>query len=525
LTNPLTNLTGFKSRTLAITVLYIILLAAAYYSTFTWLVTMDWVREDYSSSCLVPLIVGYLIWEKRRMLTAMESKPTWKGIILVTAGIILFGLGELAGEFFTLYISFWLVLVGLVWTHCGTEKLRELLFPLVFLLAMFPLPNFINSTVTLKLKLLSSRLGVDMIQLCGMSAYREGNVIDLGFTKLQVVDACSGLRYFIPLIVLSLLLAYYFRARSWKKIVLVLSAIPISVITNGMRIASVGILYKYWGPMVAEGFFHNFSGWFIFMFSLGLLLLEMQVLKKIGRQRTTNSEQLIANYEKSEIRKQNSELGLTAFPFTKSAVAAILMIAAIFVSYSIDYHEKVPASRPFAEFPLRVANWQGVRNTMEKIYLDELKFDDYVMIDYNDPQRKTVSFYTAYFGSQTKGGSIHSPASCLPGGGWVFEESGDASFPLKDGAGEMRVSRAYMQKDGVRELTYYWFPQHGRILTNLYELKLNTFWEALTERRTDGALVRVITPVYETERLADAEARLQGFTREICPVLAMFLPK
>jgi EpsI family protein len=89
----------------------------------------------------------------------------------------------------------------------------------------------------------------------------------------------------------------------------------------------------------------------------------------------------------------------------------------------------------------------------------------------------------------------------------------------------MRVNRACMQKGGVRMLTYYWFPQRGRNLTSLYQLKLFTFWNAMTSRRTDGALVRVITPVYETERLADADARLQGFTRELSPVLATFLPR
>jgi EpsI family protein len=163
--------------------------------------------------------------------------------------------------------------------------------------------------------------------------------------------------------------------------------------------------------------------------------------------------------------------------------------------------------------------------TMEKEFLDVLKFDDYLMVDYKDPQGRTVSFYTAYYSSQTKGESIHSPETCLPSGGWLFEESGDVTFPLKNGAGTMRVNRAYMQKGGVRELTYYWFPQRGRIVTNLFQLKLYTFWNALTSRRTDGALVRVITPVYESERLTDAEARLQGFTREMTPVLATFLPQ
>jgi EpsI family protein len=263
---------------------------------------------------------------------------------------------------------------------------------------------------------------------------------------------------------------------------------------------------------------------------MGLLLLEMVILNKIFPPPGSERVSAFAIW-----RSENAAQSVTAAPIAvferrrflppQFIVSAILLILSIFLAHNVNFREKIPSSRPFNQFPLRVSNWEGVRTTMEKIYLDELKFDDYVMVDYKDPKGKTVSFYTAYFGSQSKGGSIHSPASCLPGSGWVFEESGDVTFPLKDGAGSIRVNRAYMQKGGSKELTYYWFPQRGRIVTNLFQLKLYTFWNALTSRRTDGALVRVITPVYESEQLADAEARLQGFTREMTPVLATFLPQ
>ncbi len=337
-----------RSGISAVIALYALLLAGAYYSALTWLVTNDWVREDYSSSCLIPLVVVYLIWEKRAVLVNIRPAPTWKGMLAVVAGLLMYWLGELSGEFFSLYISFWLVLVGLVWSHCGTAMLKALAFPLTFLLAMFPFPNFINTMMTLKLKLLSSRLGVAMLQLYGMSAYREGNVIDLGFTRLQVVDACSGLRYFIPLIVLSILLSYYFKAAFWKKVLLVLSSIPIAVFTNGLRIASVGILYQYWGPAAAEGFFHDFSGWFIFMCSLGLLLLEMWVLKRIFREnRGRGARSEGTRNGKSEVELGSSERKDAApvrrkAPAGQSIVAALLLAATILLSHGISFREKTP---------------------------------------------------------------------------------------------------------------------------------------------------------------------------------------
>ena len=134
--------------------------------------------------------------------------------------------------------------------------------------------------------------------------------------------------------------------------------------------------------------------------------------------------------------------------------------------------------------------------------------------------------YVAYNQSQSKGASSHSPDSCLPGSGWVFERSGTVDLPVGSGQGmPIRISRAFVEKNGARQLTYYWFPQRGRVLTNMFELKAYAFWDALTKRRTDGALVRLITPVYEGERPQDAEARLTGFARQIVPILDTFLPE
>ena len=168
---------------------YAVLLGGVYFSTLSWLITGDWSREDYSYCILIPFVVLYLVWEKRQDLLRIPSAASWSGVIPLCLGVIFFWLGELGGEMFTLYVSFWLVILGLCWMHLGWKKLKTILFALVFSLAMFPLPHFIYNKISVQLKLVSSQLGVAMMQAYGMSAYREGNVIDLGFTQLQVVDA------------------------------------------------------------------------------------------------------------------------------------------------------------------------------------------------------------------------------------------------------------------------------------------------------------------------------------------------
>ena len=159
---------------------------------------------------------------------------------------------------------------------------------------------------------------------------------------------------------------------------------------------------------------------------------------------------------------------------------------------------------------------------MEKKFLDTLDLDDYVIIDYRNAEGQQINFYTAYYETQSKGESIHSPATCLPGSGWLFNEAG-ARILSFDGR-VMPVNRAFMQKGDFKQLSYYWFLQRGRVLTNAYQLKLFVFWDALTQQRTDGALVRVITPVYDNEKLEQAEERLQKFIAVLVPVLEKFIP-
>jgi exosortase D (VPLPA-CTERM-specific) len=510
--------------------IYVIAIILVYYTALDVMVFHDWAIDDYSHCALVPLVVLYLLWEKRHEIDAAPSEPSWRGLAPFGIGMCLFWLGELGGEYFTLYMSFWFTVVGLVWLHLGWEKIKTMWFALIMMLAMFPFPNFINTRITFQLRLISSKLGVWMLHLYGMSAYREGNVIDLGFTQLQVVDACSGLRYVMPLMVLSLLLAYWFKAHWWKRIILFLSSIPLAIFVNSFRIAATGVLYSMFGAQVAEGFFHGFSGWLIFMFAIPFLLFEMWVLRRfppreeIAKVESRNTKRKDDNSKAADSNSLNLD-SRSAFRDPRFIAALALLLLTFGLSHGIEFRQKVPTAKPFSQFPMQIGEWKGAREEMEQQFLDVLKFSDYIMADYTDRTGKTVNFYVAYYQDQRKGESIHSPETCLPAGGWEFREAGTAMVPLAAGTSSMPVNRAFIEKSGERQLAYYWFPMRGRILTNLYQLKIYTFWDSLTKQRTDGALVRVITPVLEREKLDDAEARLQGFVQKIIPILDEYVPK
>jgi len=206
-------------------------------------------------------------------------------------------------------------------------------------------------------------------------------------------------------------------------------------------------------------------------------------------------------------------------------VVVILLGATLGFSHGIEFREKIPMSKSFGLFPLNMGEWTGTREMMEKRIIDTLDLSDYVIVNYKNKSGKQVNLYVAYYESQRKGESIHTPGTCLPGSGWLFRKAGKLNVSMPDhNTGAMPVNRALMQKGGNKQLVYYWFPQRGRILTNAYELKLYAFWDALTRQRTDGALVRLITPIYELEEPDRAEKRLQGFMREFVPVIEGFVP-
>jgi exosortase D (VPLPA-CTERM-specific) len=510
-------------------IVYGLLLIGLYYSSyrvmFVW-----WESEDFNYCYLVPLIVLYLVWEKRESLANAPSVPSWAGLVPIVLGVGLYWLGELGGEFYTLYFSSWLMLVGLLWVHLGWDKLKIIWFPVVFILAMFPPPNLINFPLSLKMRLISSQLGVAFLHLAGMSAYREGNIIDLGFTQLQVVDACSGLRYLYPLIIMGILMAYFFRAALWKRLLLVLSVLPLTIFMNSLRIAATGILYRFMGAAAAEGFFHGFSGWFVFMFAMVFLLLEMYLLNKLpgskpGKTEERPAARLIVNQARPDARM--GATGIMNFLAPPQAVVIVLLLAiTLAASYGIEFREKIPIAKPFNQFPMQVGDWSGKRDAIPMKFLEGLYFSDYLLADYQTRENRPVNLYVAYYESQRKAESIHSPETCLPGSGWEFKNAVKRTLSVDGSSGKtMTIMAASMENAGRKQVVYYWFAQRGRVNTSLTEVKLYNFWDALTKRRTDGALVRLITPVLGSETPEQADERLQQFTREILPVLNQFLPK
>jgi EpsI family protein len=187
--------------------------------------------------------------------------------------------------------------------------------------------------------------------------------------------------------------------------------------------------------------------------------------------------------------------------------------------------EIAPARASFAEFPLKVGEWHGRRGALEAVFTDQLKLDDYLLADYVNDAGSTVNLYVAYYASQRKGEAVHSPRSCLPGGGWQMRDFGRRELEgISIDGRPLRVNRTLIESGNQRELVYYWFQQRGRVIDNEFAVKWYLFWDALTEHRTDGALVRVIAPLAAGTEASAADRLMIDFTSRIAGSLPRFVP-
>lgn len=490
-----------------------------------------WGTDDYSHGFFVPIISAILIWQSRHRVLSAEIRPSWWGLAVVLAGLLTYVIGDYATLYVVLHLSLWVVIFGFILSLIGPRAIREITFPLLYLLTSIPLPKFLYAALSSQLQLWSSALGVGCLQMVGITAYREGNVIDLGPVQLQVAEACSGIRYLFPLTSLALLCAYFYRDRMWKRVLLVLSSLPISILVNGFRIGIVGILVELYGPQAAEGFLHLFEGWVLFMATLGLLILEMWLLSKIHRLRggVLLGELFTWREETHSIEKRavsfDTYLSGRQVPIAYLCSVAVLIPFAT-LSWTIGERQESPPIPPvLINFPMEIGEWQGSPYGMESQFISALGFDDYLLADYVSADGDSVSLYVAYYRSQKKGQSAHSPQSCIPGGGWEITSHETLELPLNGGHGlEYPVNRILIQKDRQRQLVMYWFKQRERWVSNEYLVKLYLFWDALTKGRSDGALIRLAAAIQPGEHEETVERRLTDFASKIQPELTKYLP-
>jgi EpsI family protein len=456
------------------------------------------------------------------------------GIVPVLLSIVLILIGEVGSVETLMYIGIWGCVVGIVFTLYGW-RIRYLVFPLVILAFIVPLPPFVNRMLTFQLKLAASSLAALMLRGTGFSVFQDGNIIDLGVSQLQVVDACSGLRYLMPLILIALLVGHFYgstaqgsrlkaqgkkkiemertRKKMWSRAVLLLLVVPVSVVLNAFRIWITGVLTVKGYEELAQSFFHDFSGWLIFMLATGLLVGAAFILNRIGSKPK----------EKQIDDPGGRSMGLVR-PIALTAIICLLFISSGWALKQIPSAENLPQRIAFKSFPEQIGEWSGKKSYLSKDILESLWADDYLSATFSkNDSRNLIYLFIPFYEYQGTRHTAHAPQSCLLGGGWALLNSRERVVQFK-ADDPIKIMTMTLEKGDAKVLGSYFFFQRGRVITSPWLNKFYLMWDAFKKRRTDGALVRVEMVLAPNQTVEEAWKELESFIAKLWPILPDYVP-
>ena len=470
---------------------------------------------------LIPPVAVLVLWRRRRTILAESPRGSWLGTALVLAGAMIVVAGEITALYRLQAIAAPLLLAFLALAALGRDGMRLAWVPLLFLLFAVPLPGTVYTPLSLGLQLVSSKLGTWMLTTLGVSVYLDGNVIDLGTYKLQVAEACNGLRYLFPLATFGFLCTWMYRAPFWARAILLLSTVPITIVMNSARIAFTGLIVEYGDPTLADGFMHLFEGWVVFLVALSVLALEMWLLAGLIGWRGGFLDLL--DFERLHgPAAPPLSLRPVAGPPAPFVAAVGFLLGAALAQAAFGVAPKSPPYRPgLVTLPLELGDWRGRTGIPDADALRVLDLDDYALVDYVAPGNAApVNLWVSYYASQRGPVAPHSPDVCLPGAGWVLTEREVVQSPdLTEMPRGFQLNRGVFTNGDNRLLVYFWLEQRGRQLADWAPLKWLVLWDLLIKGRTDGALVRLATPIEPNETVAQAEQRLSRFFQAAYPRL------
>ncbi|MEO0390578.1 MAG: VPLPA-CTERM-specific exosortase XrtD [Pseudomonadota bacterium] len=483
-----------------------------------------WATPEYSHGPLIPLISLYLFLRELRDTPRAPTQPVDRrpGLALLAISLGTAVLGSVAGVPDIVAYALILWCAGMVLTCMGWQRGRRHQLPVLHLIFMLPLPQYLYWKLTVFLQSVSSELGVWVVRQAGVPVFLDGNIIDLGSYQLLVAEACSGLRYLFPILSFSYLIAILYRGPFWHKALLFGMAAPLTVVMNAFRIGVIGVLVNAYGIGHAEGFLHFFEGWVIFGSCVAVLIAAAFALRWLH-----GSPGEVLDLDSAGLGAQLARV--VRLPASAALTAAVVLSAAVSAAYTFAPRADIaaPERASFVYFPQSLAGWEGAHLPLDPDTETILGASDYLSMVYSSPQNNPpIQMFAAWYHSQTEGQGIHSPEVCLPSGGWEIYSLTARTLSLPGTPyGTFEVNRAVIEKGAQRQLVYYWFEQRGRRMTNDVAAKLSVLHDGLLQGRTDGALVRFITEIQRGETPADADARLTHFMAGALKTLPRYIPQ
>ncbi len=485
-----------------------------------------WQLVEYSHGPLIPVLSLFLFLRQLKTVPVRTGAvpDRWPGVALMLLALLLGFAGKMIGinDIVAYALILWVGAVLLI--SFGWRTGREFWPPVVHLVYMLPLPGALYYGLSTSLQGVSSELGVWFLHLLRVPVFLDGNVIDLGDYKLLVAEACSGLRYLFPILSFSYIFAVLYQGPMWHKAVLLLSAAPITILMNSVRIAITGVVAREFGIDAIAGLTHFLEGWVIFVTCVLLLFALAWALNRLRR----NPPGLL-----HALDLDTAGLGAQAMrlkwvqPSAALVTGALAVVVSAAVWQALPQREPVVVNRePFALFPARLGTWEaGSARMLDADTTRVLAADDYHSVSLRRGDTGVpVDLFMAWYKDQMTGG-VHSPEVCLPGAGWEIARLEQIPMP----AGEAvepgsTLNRVLIQNGLDLMLVYYWYEQQGNRTASAFAAKLDLMTGKILNGRNDSAIVRLITPIASGETEADAEARLQDSLHEVLRPLPDFVP-
>lgn len=460
----------------------------------------------------------YVLWRRLSKLREHRSEPSWLGVAMIVFGLGLAVVSEIGFYRRFTYVALVIVFGGFLVAHFGRHALPFLVAPMVALMLAVPVPDYVTVQLSTSLQRVSSTLGSQMLTVLGIPVFQYGNIIDLGVYKLQVAEACSGLRYLIPLLLTSLCLVWLARAPWWSKVITVAFVVPLTIGLNSFRIAMTGVLVEFHGISAAEDFMHLFEGWLIFLIAIALLtallISTTWAVKGVGKSADLLDFNRIEARHVSPAASRRAPGG--SGRLSPPLVGGVLVMGAVAASMPLLEAEDLdaPERSRFATFPLVIDEYVGRPGVVEDEVQRVLDASDHLLVDYAPPAGSNdVNLWIAYYERQQPGSTLHSPKDCLPAGGWEYERLSIREINVVGSRADMpfRVNDAVVVNGVARIAMVYWIEARGRQIASEFLNKFYNLYDTVVHRRTDGALVRVLTPVAAGESDEVAMRRVYDF--------------
>jgi exosortase D (VPLPA-CTERM-specific) len=337
---------------------------------------------------------------------------------------------------------------------------------------------------------------------------------------LDVAEACSGIRSLLTLVTLAIIYGYLMETRVWVRVVLACFAVPIAVVANSFRVFGTGMLVQFWDPDKAEGFFHTFQGLLIFVVALALLFGVHRLISLIWK----------SDGAKPQADAAPMKTSGTALPVDSTAprfwIAAALMLATAVGLQAHSRNENFPPRASLSSLPPQIDGWTGTDQTIDQETLDILGPGEFLVREYENASQPqpSINLYLAYFPTQKAGDTIHSPNHCLPGAGWVPISREKIQLTRPDGS-SFPVNRYVVAKGGEHQLVLYWFQAHGRVVASEWKAKYYLVADSIQLNRSDGGLVRLMSPMSHGESREAAQARIMKLGSQLVPLLDNYIPR